>query len=47
MLKILTKKSIYFIGKFSDLIYILNSIQEKDITLKDYLIERDFIQRGD
>lgn len=41
MLKILTKKSIYFIGKFSDLIYILNSIQEKNITLKEYLIKNN------
>jgi len=37
MIKIYTKKSIYFIGRISDLIYILNNIPEKNITLKEYL----------
>lgn len=41
MLSILTNKSFYFVGKFSDLIYILNNIQNQNITLKKYLIENN------
>lgn len=37
MIKIYTKNSFYFIGRISDLIYILNNIPERDITLKEYL----------
>lgn len=37
MLRILTNRSFYFIGRFSDLIYILNNIENKNITLKEYL----------
>lgn len=41
MVKILTNKSFYFIGKFSDLIYILNNIAEKNVSLKEYLAKED------
>ncbi|SHI93194.1 hypothetical protein SAMN02745176_01840 [Lutispora thermophila DSM 19022] len=37
MIKIFTNKSFYFIGKFSDLIYILNDIAKKNASLKEYL----------
>lgn len=37
MVRILSNKSFYFIGKFSDLIYILNNIHDKKVTLKEFL----------
>lgn len=37
MVRILSKKSFYFVGRFSDLIYILNNISDKKVTLKEFL----------
>jgi len=37
MVRILSKKSFCFIGRFSDLIYILNNISDKKVTLKEFL----------
>jgi len=37
MVRILSRKSFYFIGRFSDLIYILNGITDKRVTLKEFL----------
>lgn len=41
MFSILSNKSFYFVGRFSDLIYILNNIHDKNITLKEYLINNN------
>ena len=37
LIKICTPRSFYFCGKFSDLIFILNSLSIENITLKEYL----------